>query len=162
MEIEVGGLEKAVFEIVQIEQHTLCIKHRLRIAVTPIKSSGTPHLDIGQFAHDLLQQFFFPLIVSPSCFSAALDGLEEREVTQILLQVSQFIIINSQHIWHGQLTLFEVFGKIDKRMVLITARTYHSYYRTAISITHAVIGTVTPRSHQFLGEQWFLSFPPFI
>ena len=88
MEIESGSFQEAIFEIIKVEQHTFLIKLGLRIAVIPIKTTGTPYLEIRQSTDCSYEQLLFILIVTSSCFTSSLNGIKQRCMSQISLQIT--------------------------------------------------------------------------
>ena len=83
MEIQICRFQETILEIVEIEEHTVHIKLRLRIAVGPIQPTCTTQLDVWQLTDCLLQEFFLLLIVSTASLSSALmaSSWQGREVT---------------------------------------------------------------------------------
>ena len=51
MEINLSGLQKTVFEIVQVKEHRIAIKRRLWITVGKIEAIGTRHLNTRQLTY---------------------------------------------------------------------------------------------------------------
>ena len=88
VEINVGGLQKAILEVVEVEEHTVGIKLRLGIALCEIQSTSTANLHIGQLAYGADEQFFLLYIISPSCLATALERIEERHTAEVLLKIA--------------------------------------------------------------------------
>ena len=88
VEIDVGGLEETILEIVEVEEHTVGIKLRLGIALCEIQSTSTANLHIGQLAYGADEQFFLLHIISPSCLATALERIEERHTAEVLLKIA--------------------------------------------------------------------------
>ena len=88
VEINVGGLQKAILEIVEVEEHTVGIKLRLGIALCEIQPTSTAYLHIGQLAYCFDEQFFLLYIISPSCLATALERIEERHTAEVLLEIT--------------------------------------------------------------------------
>ena len=57
VEVEVGGFEEAIFEIVEVEEHTVGVELRLGIAVGKVESTCSPYLYVGQLAYGSHQEF---------------------------------------------------------------------------------------------------------
>jgi hypothetical protein len=66
-------------------------------------------------------------------------------VAQVLLQVSQFVVADRQHLWHGQLALCKVTGKTDESVVLVAAGADAADNRTAIGGGQADILAIAAR-----------------
>ena len=143
MEIQICRFQETILEIVEIEEHTVHIKLRLRIAVGPIQPTCTTQLDVRQLTDRLLQEFFLLLIVSTASLSSALDGIKERSSAQISLDIAEFIITHSQNLRHRQLTEIEMISQIHEGVILITARTDNTYHRIPILLDDTEILAVT-------------------
>ena len=104
MEIKVGGFQKTVLEVIQVEKYAVDIKLGLRIAVVPIHSTCSSELNVGQLANGSLQKFLFLLVVSSASFTSTLDGIKERHIAQIGLKIARLIIADCQDLRHRQLS----------------------------------------------------------
>ena len=101
MKIEVGRLQEAILEIVEVEEHTVLIKGRLRVTVLPVKSTGSTHLDIGQLTYRTLEQFLFPLVITSSSLSSTAESIIKRYLSEVILQIAQFIVTGSKYTGYG-------------------------------------------------------------
>ena len=54
VEVEVGGLEEAILEVVEVEEHAVLVEFGLRIAVLPVESARSTYLDVRQLAYGAL------------------------------------------------------------------------------------------------------------
>ena len=77
VEVELSSFQETILEIVEIEEHAVDIKFRLRIAVGEIEAPGTTHLDIRQFTDGTAQQFLLLERIASSCLTATTNGIEE-------------------------------------------------------------------------------------
>ena len=100
MEVELCGLEEAVFEVVEVKEYRVLVEGGLRIAVREIKLTGTTQLDVRQLANGLFQQCLFLQGVAPASLASATDSIEERERSQVGLQLAQLVITDCQHLGH--------------------------------------------------------------
>ena len=142
MEIKFGSLQKTIFEIIEIEEYTLDIELGLRIAMGEIETAGTTELHIGQLTDGTLEQFLFLDRITASSLTTATDGIEERQGTQVGLQIAQLVATDGQHLWHGQLSLGEMASQIDESMVFVTTGTDTPDDRTSLFVGHAIIHPV--------------------
>ena len=85
VKVYLRSLQKAVFEIVQVEHHTVHIELRLRIALRPIHSSRSFYLNLRQLADDALQLFLLSLVVTTASLTTATNHIEERTGPQVFL-----------------------------------------------------------------------------
>ena len=150
MEVDLRGLQETVFEIIEVEEHTVHIKLCLGIAVGEVEPAGTAHLDVRQFTDSSPQQLLFLQRVTPTGLTTAAHGIEERHRTQVGLQVAQLIVTGSQYLWHGQLTTVEMLCQIEESMVFVTAGADHADHRLPLLVGQSVIGTVTARPRQLM------------
>ena len=124
MEVELCGLEKAVFEVVEVEKYTVSIKGWGGIAVGEVQFACATNLYVRQLADSALQQLLFFQRIATACLATATDSVEKRNISQVGLQVTQFIVADGQDLGYGKLTLGEVTCQIDEGMVLVTTCTY--------------------------------------
>ena len=54
MEVQPRRFEKAVFEVIQVEEHAVSVELRLWITVAPVQSAGTSYLYVGKLAYGSL------------------------------------------------------------------------------------------------------------
>ena len=88
VEVDIGGLEETILEVVEVEEHTVGIKLRLGIALCEIQPTSTAYLHIWQLAYCFDEQFFLLYIISPSCLATALERIEERHTAEVLLKIA--------------------------------------------------------------------------
>ena len=162
VEIQLRCFQEAVLEIVQVEEHALLIKLRLRIAVAEVKSAGTSQLYVRQLPDCTAKQFLLCKIIPSAGFTSTPDSLEERGVAKIGLQITYLIFRYSQHVRYRKPPFFEVSGKIDKGMVLVAARPDDTDNGIAFPIRQPVICAVAAGSFQFLCTDRLAAFPVFI
>ena len=147
VEIELRGLQETILEIVQVEEHAVLVELRLRIAIAPVQPTCATNLNVGQCTDGVHQQLFFALIITPTSLTSAANGIEERHGAKVGLQVSNFIAANCQYLGNWQLSLGEVAGEIDERMVLVAAGAHHAYHGFRHGITgdrHVACITIKP------------------
>ena len=149
MEVEVGGLQETVLEIVEIEQHTVDIKLRLGMALAEVEPTGTTNLDMGQLTDGALQQFLLLHIIPATGRTAARQGIEERLFTEVGLKIAQLVGIDSQNLGYRQTACRKMSGEIDEGVVLVAAGSHHAHHRVALGISHAVITPVAAGTGQF-------------
>ena len=85
MEVDLGGFQETILEIVQVEEHTVLIELRLRITVREIKADGTTYLYVRQLTDSPAQQFLFFQRVSSSCLTTTTHGIEKRQRSEVCL-----------------------------------------------------------------------------
>ena len=103
MEVELRRFQETVFEVVQVKQHAIHIKLRLRITVGEVESTGTTDLDVRQLTDGLAQQVLLLQRISATGLTATAHGIEQRYRTEVGLQVAQLVVTGCQHLRHGQL-----------------------------------------------------------
>ena len=162
MEVELGGLEEAVFEIVQVEEHAVLVEGRLRIAGFPVHARGAVDLDGGQSADGALQQLLLLEIIASAGLAPAFDGVEQRAVAEVALQVAHLVVADGQQPWHWQMALVEMAADGDEGMILIAARTDDTNHRTAVGTGQTVVLTVATSPRNLLYMSRFLPRPVFI
>jgi len=150
MKIDVCGLEKAIFEVVQVEEYTVFIKLGLRIALAPIHLVSATNLDVGQLANGAEKEFLLGHIVSSAGIAATLDGIKQRGVSQVGLQVSHLVVAHGQQAWHGQLLLDKLPVDTDKSTVLVYTGAHYANHGVSVGICHAVILAIAARPGHFL------------
>ena len=77
VEVDLGGFQEKVFEVVQVEEYAVDIELGLRIAVGVVESAGTSYLDVRQLADGTAQQLLLLEGVAPTSLASATDGIEE-------------------------------------------------------------------------------------
>ena len=77
VEVNLRSLQEAVFEVVQVEEHRVDVKLRLRVAVGEIEFAGPPNLHIRQLADGAFQQFLLSQSVTASSLASSTDSIEE-------------------------------------------------------------------------------------
>ena len=151
MEIQLRRLQETVLEIVEVEEHAVRVKLRLRIAVTPIQPAGASYLQVGQFTDNPRQECLLSLVVSASRLTSSLDSVKKRQTAKVCLQIAQFILAHRQYLGHRQLTQGEMIGQIHKGVVFLHARAQHAYHGRPVMPRQAIILAITAlqgeRSH---------------
>ena len=154
VEVELGSLQETVFEVVEVEQDGIGVELRLRIAIDEVQFVGTIQLDVRQFADGTTQQVNLLHIVTTTCLTTTTNGIEQRGVAQVGLDIAQLIVADSQYLRHWQLLLGKVLGKIDEGVIFITTGTHAAYHTNTLTIGQSVILTIAASSgeaHHILG-----------
>ena len=150
MEVELGGLEEAILEVVQVEEHGVLVEGGLRIAVREVELAGSTQLDIGQLADRAFQEFLLGQRISASGFASTANGVEERNGSKVLLQIAQLVVAHGKHMGNGQLPTLEVAGQVDEGMVLVATGTDAADDTLSLSIPKAVVLAIAACSRQLL------------
>ena len=66
MEIEFCGFQKTILEIVQVEEHAVHVKLRLRITLREVKPARSANLYVGQLADSAYEQFALTYRIPPA------------------------------------------------------------------------------------------------
>ena len=101
VEVDLRSLEETVLEVVQVEEHAVLVKLRLRIALGEVQSPRPPDLYVGQLAYRPSQQVHLLEVVASARLPSALYGVEERDVAQVGLQVAHLVVACGQYLRHG-------------------------------------------------------------
>ena len=88
MEVEFGGFQEAVLEVVQVEKHAVDIEFGLRITVGEVELAGTTYLNVRQFTDGAAQQLLLLQRITATGFAPATDGIEERGGAKIGLDIA--------------------------------------------------------------------------
>ena len=150
MEVDTGGFQVAVFEVVEVEHHARLVERRLRIAHGEIESSASLKLHAGQQTDGLAEQFFFRVAVVAASLTSGFDGVEERRGTKVGLQIAHLIGTDGQHLRHGKTFGCKVAGQGDKGMVLLAASAHAAYHGVAVGRGQAVVDAVAACAGQFI------------
>ena len=102
VEVESCGLEEAILEIVEVEEHTVGVELRLRIAVGEVESACSPNLYVRQFAYGFHQQFLLDQRISSSGITSSGYGVEERGGAKVGLQVAHLVVADGDDLRHRQ------------------------------------------------------------
>ena len=100
VEVQSCGLQEAIFKVVQVEEHAVLVELRLRIATAPVQSAGATHLNVRQLANGLHQQSPFLLCVAASSLTSHAQGVEERLVAEVGLQIAQLVVAHGEDLRH--------------------------------------------------------------
>ena len=119
MKVDIGSLEEAVLEVVQVKAYALLVKLRLRVADREVQPSRTAYLYVRQLPNSLDEQFLLFHVVTPASIATALQSVKECLRAQVLLQIAHLILACCEYMRHGQLTLGEMLGKGYEGMVLL-------------------------------------------
>ena len=154
VEVEFRWFQKTILEIVKVEQYTVYVEFRLRIAVRPVKSICALHLYCRQLTNCLHEQLLFHLVVSAASLSSAADGIIERRSSEVGLQISQFVVGNCQHLRHWKFHFPKMACQMDKGMVFVAARANDTDYGFTVIIGKPVILAVAscPRNLLYIGR----------
>ena len=159
MEVEFGGLQETVLEIVQVEEHTIDIKLRLGIAVGVVKVASASNLHIWQLTDGATQQFLFFQGISTACLATTTDGIEKGRRTKIGLQITQLIVTGRQYLRNGKFAPVEVLREVDKSMILITAGTDDTDDGLAVAVCQTVVRTITATARNLLNVSRLSTLP---
>ena len=118
MEVKSCGFQKAILEVVEVEENAVNIHLRLRIALGEIQSSGTTNLHIRQLADSLHEQFLLLKVISAASLTTALYGIIEGCIAKIRLEITHLVVANCVDMRNWQLSLLEMTCEIDKSVVL--------------------------------------------
>ena len=108
VEVETGGFQETVFEIVQVEENALFIEFRLWVAHGKIEVFCTLKLQGRQLANGAVQQFLLFRRVVAAGLAPLPDGVEERRAAQVGLQIAKLVVADGQHLGDGQSALREM------------------------------------------------------
>ena len=100
LEVEAGGFQEAIFEVIQIPQDAAAVELGLRIAVGEIHPLGSGKLDGGQQAECLAQQLFL-VFIEDAGLASFLNGVEEQRVAQVFLEVIDVVVRLDEHLRNG-------------------------------------------------------------
>jgi hypothetical protein len=143
MKINACGLQEAILEVVEVEEHIGLVQRLLRITFLEIQASGTLDLNLRQKGDGTMEQLLLSLRVSSASVASALEGIKEGTVAQIHLQVTQSVCALCHHGRNGQLAFYEMLGKVAEGTVLVHTGTYDTYQRTPVRAVQTVILTIT-------------------
>ena len=150
MEVDLGSFQETVFEVVEVEEHRVAIKRRLRIAVGKVKPVGSRHLDSRQLADGATQQFLLLQRITATSLTASSDSVEQRHGTQVGLNVTQLVIADRKNGRDRQLTISKMLGQVDKGVVLVTTGTHTTYHALALRRGHTIVFTIAASGCQLL------------
>ena len=150
MEINLCGLQETILEIVQVEEHAVHVKLRLRITIGEVQVSCSLNLDVRQFTDSTLQQLLFFQRISATSLPTASDGIKKRCGTEVCLQITQLIVGGSKDLGHRQLQFAEMLCQVDKGMILIPAGTHDAHHSLSVIIRQTVVGSVTAATGNLL------------
>ena len=159
MEVEFSSLQKAILEIVQVEEHTVHIEFRLRIAVGEVQSSCPMNLDIRQFTDGTLQQFLFLQRITASSLTSASDSIKEGSRAKVGLDIPQQVVTFGKYLRYRKFPLVEVLSEIDKSVIFVTAGADDADHALALRISYPKVGAVATRSRKLLNVSGFCSAP---
>ena len=143
MKVDLCGLQETIFEIIQVEEHTINIELRLRITVGKVEFAGSSDLHIRQFTDCTLQQFLFLKGITSSSLTTTTDGIKKRHTAEVCLEISQLVITGSQNLRYGKFTTAEVLRQIDKSVIFITTSTDNAHNGLTIIVSQTIISTIT-------------------
>ena len=101
MEIYLGSFQEAILEVVEVEEHGIGIKSRLRIAIAEVETSCTTNLEFWQLTDGASQEFLLMQSIAATGFTTATNGIEQRLTAEVGLNVAQLVAADCQHLWHG-------------------------------------------------------------
>ena len=79
-----------------------------------------------------------------------MDGIEERLLPQVFLQIAQFIATHGKQFGHGNPALGKMACQVDECVVFITTGPHTAHNTHAIGIRETIVCTVAPLYGQFL------------
>ena len=85
----------------------------------------------------------FSKCISPTGITSTTDGIEQRLLSQILLQVAHLVIADSKHFRNGQMSFLKMTGECDKSMIFVATCANTANNSTTIGSGHTVILTIT-------------------
>ena len=91
VEIDAGGFEEAVLEVVEVEHDVRLVHLRLGIADGEVKVLSAENLQAWQQGDGAAQQFFLLLAVVSARLTSVLQGVEEGARAEVLLQIAALI-----------------------------------------------------------------------
>ena len=159
MEVQFGGFQEAILEIVQVKEDRIRIECRLGIAIGEVQFASATYLNIRQLTDGALQELLLLQSVSAASLTTATDSIKQRHGTQVSLQITQLVLADSQDLRHRQLAHGEMTCQIDEGMILVTTRTYTAHHTDAIGTRHSVIHTVTTSTRQLFCRSRFCTTP---
>ena len=140
LEVQPGGLEEAVFEVVQVPEDGAGVELRTGVAVGEVHPLGPGELEGGQQADGLAQEYFL-FFAKDACQPCLLDGAEQQGVAQVFLEVEQLVVRAGMHLGHGQALLAEVVGHVEKGAVFFHRLPAYAYQgRVALQAEIAAVG----------------------
>ena len=121
MKVEARRLEEAVFEIVEVEEHIVGIKSRLRVALVPVEALCAAELHLRQSAESGFEQLHLAVAILSARLSSASQRIEEGGTSEVALQVAHLIVVDRQYFGHRELECSEMPGQVDESTVLVAA-----------------------------------------
>ena len=128
LKIKSGGLEEAVFEVVQIPKDGAFVKLGFGIAVGKVYVLGTGYLYGGQKADGLAQELFF-FFAEDACLPGFAEDAEQRGVSQVFLEIIEIVGRAGKDLRHGQSLPAEVGGHVEKGAVFVGRFSSDAYQR---------------------------------
>ena len=151
VKIKPRSFKEAVFEIVEVEEDVGLVERGLRIAMGEVEAASSANLEGRQCSNRAAQQFAFTGVVASASLASALQGIEEREVPEVGLQVAQPVPALCYHLRYRQPGTYKVGRQVAEGMILVAAGSDGSDEGAAVRSVQPVIVAVAPRSRQFFG-----------
>lgn len=162
VEIKFSGLEEAVLEVIEVEEHTVCVELRLWVAVAEVEPARPADLYVRQLADGLHQQLPLRDIIAAAGLPPPGDGIEERHRAKVGLQIAELVVAHCQHTRHRQAALGKMVAQVYECVVLVAACANGPNHRGPVSIGHAVVLTVAACRRQLLHVCRCLASPSLI
>ena len=159
MEVEVCRFQKTILEVIEIEEHTVLVKLRLRITIAPVQPHSSLHLYSRQLSYGVHEQLLLFTGIASTGIPSCLESIVERSAAKVGLQIAQLIIRHTKNGRHRKFHRVKMFGKIYEGVVLVATCSNDSYYSLACRIRKSVILTVAASSRNLLRFGGFLTRP---
>ena len=118
VEFQSGWLQKAVFEVVEIEHDRCPVETHDRPALMEIQSLRPDVLEGRQGLHSCQQQCLLLSGIAPAPAPGG-HRVEECHVPQVLLQVDHPVLAYGQYLRHGKSQAGEIPVQIEERLILL-------------------------------------------
>ena len=90
LKLQSGSFKKTIFEIIQVPQNAAAVECCQRVAITEIHFLASLKLYLRKQADSLFQYIRF-FITEVTAFSSLFDKLEQRDISQVILQVGRLV-----------------------------------------------------------------------
>ncbi len=97
VKIKLGGFQKTILEIVQVEKHAVHVKLRLRIALRKIEAARPANLYVGQLADSTDKQLALMQRIATAGCTASGQSVKQRYGAKIGLKITQFVTAHGKH-----------------------------------------------------------------
>ena len=114
--------------VVQVPQNATAVELSLRVTVGEVHAVGSGKLHGGQQAHGLTKQLLL-LFIEYACLASFFDGVEQKRISQIFLQIVNIVFGTDKHFGHGQSFSAEMLCHIEKGTVFLNGFAAYPYQR---------------------------------